>query len=113
MSLARESISIAVVPTSLVKRLKRLRQEAAKSGLRIEAKWKLAKARPEGVPLTDEQREILEYIADLGAVTILDAANAFGMSIQAMGNRLQRLENRGLLVRDAGRPAKWRVKQGG
>jgi hypothetical protein len=111
VSLAK-SIPIASVPPSLVKRLKRLRQDAAAAGLRIEVDWKQAK--PRVAMLTGEQQELVDWISEQPeGATILDASIAFGMSIQAMGNRLQRLLERGVLVRDAGRPARWKVKQGG
>lgn len=107
MSLAK-SLPLASVPDGLVRRLQRLRKEAAKSKLRIEVKWKPAKERRQAI--ADEQRELYEWLAEQpDGTTILDASIAFDTTLQAMGGRLMRLVGRGLAERDSGRPARFKV----
>lgn len=110
MSLAK-TLSVSTVPPPLVAKLRALRSESAKAGLRLEVKWKATK--PKSDELTQEQQEIVEWLGERlrlrgKAPTILDASVAFDTGIQAMGNRLARLVSRGAVERLQGRPARYR-----
>ena len=65
--------------------------------------------RHEAASMTDEQTETLDALSRLGKASVAELALALGIDKHAVGGRLSRLAQRGKVISEGSRPARWRL----